>query len=473
MELISIYSAVLFILFFIIYYIINPKYRIIFLALLSCGFIASFGLILLIYILFYSLINYFIGLKIASSRFRKTLFRTGIILNLLQIVLLKYADFTLNPLFHLFDLDLDITRISDLIIPIGVSYFTIQGIGYLINIYMRWEKPETNILHFLLYICFFPKFLSGPVERSNHFLPQLKKPNRQDNNDIILGLRIALFGFFKKVIIANHLATFVNNVYATPELIEGRFVWLLFFIQPLYLYFDFSGYTDIAIGFAKVFGIDLMPNFNRPFLSENITTFWRRFHISLSSWFNDYIFKQASFRFRKLKSHAATIALFITWILFGIWHGAGWNFMVLGLVQAIAISYEYFTKKQRTNLFSKVPVILRAWTGRLFTYLFFGWSLTFFFSPNLSVTFELFHKLTNSSATPQNPVLLEPLLFGLFFAVIILVIEVLENDCMSFFKRLMTQWNEYRVFRIILYYAMTFLIISQMSGNMTFVYQMF
>ena len=128
-------------------------------------------------------------------------------------------------------------------------------------------------------------------------------------------------------------------------------LWILLLLVPIYLYFDFSGYTDIAIGFAKVFGIDLLPNFNRPFFSENMTSFWRRFHMSLSLWFNDYIFKQTSFRYRKWGIFASVFAVFITWMLFGIWHGAGWIFMLLGFLQAVAIYYEVFTRKIRFKFF--------------------------------------------------------------------------------------------------------------------------
>ena len=156
------------------------------------------------------------------------------------------------------------------------------------------------------------------------------------------------------------------------ETLGGLNCILVMLIQPLYLYFDFSGYTNLALGFAKMYGIDLQPNFNRPFLSVNMTNFWRRFHISLSSWFNDYVFKQTSFRLRKMKSYATVIALFITWVLFGIWHGAGWNFMLLGFLQAFAIYYEYQTKRRRAAIFSRLPEITRKWTGRFFTYCFYG-----------------------------------------------------------------------------------------------------
>ncbi len=329
--------------------------------LLSCGFIATFNIFLPFYLASYAFINYLVGRKLPTTKHKTALFRSGIILNLTQLVLLRYASFAVDPILELLGINIRASLLSEVIIPIGISYYTLQGIGYLINVKMGWEKPENSFLRFFLYLVFFPKFLSGPIERSNHFLPQLSINHKFNPSDISDGLRIALQGFFKKIIIANHLGTAVSQIYSCTGDYSGYQIVTLILIQPLYLYFDFSGYTDIAIGFSRALGINLTPNFNRPFLSENMTTFWRRFHISLSSWFNDYIFKQASFRLRKLKGNATIIAVFLTWILFGIWHGAGWNFMALGFLQALVIYYEFRTKKSRNALFSLLPGFTDSW----------------------------------------------------------------------------------------------------------------
>ena len=473
MDIISIYFIALSLLSVFVFYLIKNKYRIFFLTLLSCAFIASFSMNLLVYVIAYSLVNYFIGLKMPGSAYKKFLFRTGLILNLTQLIILKYADFTLSPLFSLVNADADfILQISKIIIPLGVSFFTLQGIGYLFNIKLGWEKPEKNLIRFILYIVFYPKFLSGPIERSNHFLPQLQV-SQNFNENITLGLRLVLSGLFRKVIIANHLAAFVNHGYTGVETVGGLNCILVILIQPLYLYFDFSGYTDLALGFAKMYGIDLLPNFNRPFLSENVTNFWRRFHISLSAWFNDYVFKQTSFRLRKMKSYATVIALFITWVLFGIWHGAGWNFMILGFLQAFAIYYEFKTKKWRNQIFSKLHDGARKWTGRFFTYCFYGFSLIFFFSPDIPTTLKFIANLKNAGMITLNSFLLEPLVFGLFFALIILIIEVIQEDKEGLFIKIQNFWTQNRLIRLLVYYSITFLIITQLSGESSFVYEMF
>jgi len=349
-----------------------------------------------------------------------------------------------------------------------------QGIGYLVNVKMGWEKPETRFPDFFLYIAFYPKFLSGPIERSNHFLPQLKVNKVFNEENVSAGLKIALWGFFKKAVIANQLATTVVSAYSGIDNAGGLNVLLVVLVQPLYLYFDFSGYTDIAIGFAKTLGINLLPNFNKPFLSENITTLWRRMHMSLSLWFNDYVFKQTSFRLRKWGKYAPVFAVFITFTLFGIWHGAGWTFMIMGFLQALAINYEFFTKKWRVRLFSKMPGSLRIWTGRIFTYLFFGFSHIFFFSPDIKTAFTAFSKLQYINVFSNVNFMPGPLIYGLFFAVIFLAFEVLQTDFEVLYRKLQNNyWLHYKPLRIAVYYAATILILSQLSGGSTFIYEMF
>ena len=213
MDITSLYFISLSVISIFIYYLLSSEYKVLFLTLLSCAFIATYSYILLIYVLAYSIINHYIGLKIPGSRFRKLLFITGILFNLTQLLLLKYVSFTINPVFELLNIDLDFTLISRIIIPVGVSFFTLQGIGYLINVNLGWEKPEKNFIHFLLYISFFPRFLSGPVDRSNHFLPQIKTNKTFDEKNISAGFRLILFGLFKKVVNAKQLALIVNGAY--------------------------------------------------------------------------------------------------------------------------------------------------------------------------------------------------------------------------------------------------------------------
>jgi len=446
MDIISIEFAGLTIGSALIYYLLNDRFKNIYLAILSCAFIAMFNLLLLPYVLAYAVFNYFIGLKLPVAKNKLLLYRLAIAINLGQLILLKYASFSIDPLFSLININFNLSVLSRIIVPIGISYFTLQGIGYVMNINKGWEQPEKNFPDFLLYIIFFPKFLSGPIERSNHFLPQVKEARPFNGNDITTGLRIALFGFFKKIAIADQIGPFVSNTFSDIPNVDGTTLIILMLVLPLYLYFDFSGYTDIAIGFARIFGIRLLPNFNRPFFSENMTTFWKRFHISLSSWFGDYVFRQIILKRRRWGVYASMYGVFITWTLFGIWHGAGWNFMLLGFLQALAINYEFFTRKWRYNFFKPWPVFLKSWFSRIITYMFYAVSLVFFFSPDLPVTLSFFSELGNLGGLDGFMLLRAIPLSALILIIIFLVYEFIQEDLPNIYERLMRFWWSERTY---------------------------
>lgn len=460
------------------YYLLNPRYRILFLILLSCGFIATYSYKLLAYIIVFTIINYIIGLGIPNVKRKKTLFTFGILLNISQLVLLKYVDFTIEPVLRLFNIESDLTSIARFIVPIGVSYFTLQGIGYLVNINFKWEKPEKKFHHFLLYMIFYPRFIAGPIDRSNLFLPQIKEHKNFDFENIKEGANLVLYGLFKKVVVANQLYLIVNGAYGSLNSPDNHNLLLVVLLQPLYLYFDFSGYTDIAIGFARAFGIKIPINFNRPFMAQNVSNFWKRFHASLSSWFNDFVFMRTMFRYRKYKKHATTIALFLTWILFGIWHGAGWNFMFLGLLQALAIYYEYSSKRWRNRMFSLLPKILRTWSGRFFTYMFYSISLVFFFAPDLKSAFLMFSTLPSSTILMPADLQLTNLLIIVLSILFVMVREVIEEDYQKLSNRIISVWQSNRriafAFRWLVYYGCIIMLMafSQTETN-EFVYFQF
>jgi len=460
-----------------VFYWLKSKFRVPLLIILSLGFIATYNYYLVFYIIGYALLNYQLGLMIPGSEYKIALFRTGVIINLLQLIILKYATFAIDPFFHLFDSNFLLSRISEIIIPIGVSFFTLQGIGYLVNIKMGWEKPETSFSGFLLYIIYFPKFLSGPIERSNHFLPQFRTSQKFNEKAVTEGFRLVLLGLFKKIAIANQLSPIIHNAYLNIDSADGVYLWVVVFLQPLYLYFDFSGYTDIAIGIARAFGINLLPNFNKPFLSENITTLWRRMHMSLSFWFNDYVFKQTSFKLRRWGKYASVTAVFITFTLFGIWHGAGWNFMILGFLQALAINFEYFTKKGRTKLFSLLPLRSRAWAGRFFTYLFFSVSHIFFFAPDFETALNCFGKLSVLNFPSDMTFLSSTSILVYIFILVFMLIEILDNDYQKVFTKIKLVWADnrlrFRLARWTFYYLAVFLILIFRTGNQQFIYFQF
>lgn len=473
MDVISLQFAGLAVLSILLFYLLNTKYRIAYLLILSVLFVFSYSQILTLYILLYASVNFVCGIIIQNSKQKKFFFKLGVIINLTQLIILKYASFAIDPIVSIIGFNYEVSKLSSIIVPLGISYFTLQGIGYLINIKMGWEKPESKFLNFLLYIFFYPKFLSGPIERSNHFLPQLRVADSFDAGTVSEGLKIALLGFFKKVVIANQLGIMVNETYSGMGTINGLNLWMVVLIQPLYLYFDFSGYTDIAIGIAKTYGINLLPNFNRPFLSENMTTFWKRFHMSLSSWFNDYVFRQLSFKYRKWGKYASVFSVFVTFTLFGIWHGAGWSFMVLGFLQAVAINYEFFTKRQRIKIGSMIPSFWRVLFSRLFTYFFYGVSLIFFFAKDLDSAFLFITKMVNFIPGPGVVTLPHLTSFALSVAILFLIIDYLKEDYDEISNLITNFFNNSKIIRILLYYVMVMLIITFMGTELTFIYQVF
>lgn len=485
MDIVTFKFALLAIISVFVFYLLNPKLRITYLVILSCGFIVTYSYILLLYILLYSFLNYYLGIRIHESKYKRQLFKIGVFLNLIQLFVLNYSSFAIDPFFQLFNNNIHLSKLSSIIIPIGISYFTLQGIGYLINVKMGWERPERNFINFLLYIAFFPKFLSGPIERSNHFLPQLTSLSSFNQQYVTEGLQLVLLGLLKKNVIANQLSLIVNPVYNNVDSWGGAILILVILIQPLYLYFDFSGYTDIARGIAKTYGITLLPNFDRPFFSENVTTFWKCFHMSLAFWFNDYVFKQLSFKLRRWKTNASVFAVFITWILFGIWHGAGWNFIILGMFQALAINFEFFTKRKRQLIFSKISVSIRKWIGRLITYLFYGVSLVFFFSPDLKTALLYFNSmqfmntsLPNTRTTIFNNYMdIIPFYTSFGILIILLIMEMRSCDMKNSHEKMVSLWNsnkiKFQFLRFIIYYLAILIIFYFGENQAEFIYFQF
>jgi alginate O-acetyltransferase complex protein AlgI len=238
-------------------------------------------------------------------------------------------------------------RVSDFVIPVGISFYTFQSLSYVIDIY-RGKKPAESFLHFFSYLVFFPQLVAGPIERGEKFLPQLLTLSRQPPN-YFSALLLVVWGYFKKLFVADHLATFVNSAYAKPPDAIGGSMWLLigfaFFVQ---LYCDLSAYSDIARGIARGLGFELTINFRSPFFAIGIRDYWHRFHISISEWFRDYLFRPlseaASHWPTQLKPLWLCFALTITMVASGLWHGLALTFVVCGIYGAIGLIVEHITK---------------------------------------------------------------------------------------------------------------------------------
>lgn len=261
-----------------------------------------------------------------------------------------------------------------MVLPIGLSFHTFQAMSYTLEVYRGNQKAERHFGIYALYVMFFPQLVAGPIERPQNILYQFHEKKFFLYENVILGLRIIAFGFFKKLVIADRVGMYVNEVYSDPNNSPPIAVFSAVMLFAVQIYTDFSGYSDIARGTAKVLGYDLLINFNYPFRSLSITEFWRRWHISLSTWFNDYLFTPLLISFRNLKKVGIALALLITFFLSGLWHGAGWTFIIYGLMHGVVMVIEFLTKKFRKNTILTLPKWILEPVSIVFVWLFVAFS---------------------------------------------------------------------------------------------------
>jgi alginate O-acetyltransferase complex protein AlgI len=476
----SLIFLVFFCITFLSYYYIPQKYRWIQLLLASAFFIGYASIGFLAYSIGFALFNFYIGKAIAQQitpKAKKNYYRIGLWINILQICFFKYTNFIIENINAAFSFHEHTCKIPyiDIIVPLGISFYTFQTIGYLINIYKGIEKPEKHVGIFVLSVLFFAKFVSGPVERTKTFLPQFHLEVTFNYTRIIQGLQQALWGLFKKVVVADGFAKLITNTYNDTSSYSGSILWFVIVLQVVYLYCDFSGYTDIALGISKTLGFNLTPNFDRPFFATNVSTFWRRWHMSLSNWCNDYIFKQTMFNRRKWGNWAAVYAAFLTFFVVGIWHGARWTFVILGLLQATAISYEFFFKRQRLQWGQKIPLWINNFSSRILTYIFFCFSIVFFFAPDFHSAKTLYSHLFipgNFSADLHKlGVAKDELFISLLFLLSILWIDWYHERGKHLSPWFYSQrkWIRYTIY----YLIVMAIILSSFSKANNFVYQQF
>lgn len=327
-----------FILFYLIllvlFYTIQPRKRWILILLGSMIFFMYFKVFYLLLILFTILVSYYTSrFIITHPKSKKAVLIAGIIIHLFLLCYYKYFSFMLlisKDFFNFSSSRLDLIS-SEIILPIGISFFTFQAIGYEIDVFRDEKNYEKNIAKLSLFILFFPQLVAGPIERASNVLPQLKKnlKNRFNYSLILEGFDQILLGFFKKIVVADTLSVYINNTYqntnSTPS--ESLVAIILFSFQ---IYCDFSGYSDIAIGAALILGFKIPRNFNKPYFATSPSDFWNRWHISLSSWLRDYLYIPLGGN--KKSHHRTYFNLFAVMFLGGLWHGASWNFVIWGIL---------------------------------------------------------------------------------------------------------------------------------------------
>ncbi len=312
------------------------------------------------------LVTYACGLQLGPGHAgRRRLLFLGIAFNLGTLIVFKYSNFFLASLevgFRRFGVELDTPQLS-LILPVGLSFYTFSAVSYLVDVYRGTMPAERHLGRFAVYLAFFPKILAGPIDRALTFLPQLRTGYRFHEQNITAGLQLVLWGLFKKFVIADRLAAFVDATYQSTAYAPTASLVIAFYFYAFQIYCDFSGYTDMARGVAKLLGIDLMENFRRAYLSRSAGEFWsRRWHISLCTWFRDYLYiPMGGKRVSRPHHYFNLVAVFA---LSGLWHGANWTFIVWGLLNALYVCVGTATGSWWTALGGRLPGVARctAWT---------------------------------------------------------------------------------------------------------------
>ncbi len=297
--------------------------------------------------------TYFSGLslcKFPQKRQQKIILFLSVLFNLGLLAGFKYINFFLNSLNFLLSFDDPGYSLPyvNIFFPVGVSFYTFQSVSYIADVYRGKVKPESHFGYFALYLAFFPKLISGPIERAAGLLPQLKNKNRVNFSNVYSGLSLFIWGLFKKLVIADRLGMYVDMVFSNPEAFYGKTIIVAGWMFSLQIYCDFSAYMDMAIGCGRLFGIELSRNFNFPYMAMSIGDFWRRWHITLTSWFRDYVYIPLGGN--QVSVQRWVINIMIVFLASGLWHGAAWTFVWWGALHGFFYLIGKFTAAARERL---------------------------------------------------------------------------------------------------------------------------
>jgi D-alanyl-lipoteichoic acid acyltransferase DltB (MBOAT superfamily) len=399
-------------------------------------------------LIFSTYLDYFTGIKIheATNKRNKLLclwLSIGINLGFLSVF--KYYNFFADSFvvgLSLLGLKANLGSIN-LILPVGISFYTFHGLSYLIDIYKNRINPERNFIDYSVFVSFFPLLVAGPIERATHLLPQILNKREFVYSKAVDGLRQILWGLFKKIVIADNCADYANTIFNNYNDYSGSTLVLGAFFFTFQIYCDFSGYSDIAIGTGRLFGIDLLRNFAFPYFSRDISEFWKRWHISLSSWFRDYVYlpiaysvsrniKSDRFYFIKTDFVIYGVGIAITWLLTGLWHGANYTFIIWGIIHgALLIIYRITIKLKKTFLKSlklsnnnKILILIET----LMTFIIVMFSWIFFRAKNVPIAIKYIQGIFSSSLFSIPSILSVRMLIIIGVVVLFTCIEWLQRD---------------------------------------------
>lgn len=378
-----------------------------------------------------TIVDFYLGKNIyicEDKKNRKFLLFLSIVVNLGILAFFKYFNFFLESTVSVFlavglEPHIAFLRVA---LPVGISFYTFKSLTYTIDIYKGKISSTNNFIDYALFVSFFPEILAGPIDRAANLLPQISSPREINRRKVLAGLNLILLGYFKKVAIADTLAPLVGQIFDTPGEMSSGQLWAGLYAYAFQIYGDFSGYTDIARGIALILGFDTMVNFDAPYLSRNITEFWRRWHISLSTWFRDYLYiPLGGNRHGSFRTYAN---LWITMLLCGLWHGAAWTFVLWGALHGIGLMAHRIALKNGKPDFSW-PTTLSGWVINVFKiflsfhFVAFAWVL--FRAPSLEIAIQYYQGLLSFETSTGFS-------FGVLFAgSLLFVLDVAQTWCKS------------------------------------------
>lgn len=474
----SVSFAIFFIFVFFFYWFVfnkSLKWQNIFLAVCSYFFYGCWDWRFMFLLGFSTFLDYFSGLQIAESKtsFKKKFWLIlSVGINLAFLGFFKYYNFFVESFAQLL-LSAGFTphmTTLNIILPVGISFYTFHGLSYVFDIYFGKIKPTRNWIDYSLFVSFFPLLVAGPIERATHLLPQVEKTRVFNYSKAVDGLRQILWGLFKKIVVADNCAELVNTIFNNHENYSGSTLVLGAMLFAIQIYGDFSGYSDIALGTARLLGFELLQNFRFPYFSRDIAEFWRRWHISLSSWFRDYLYFPLG---GSRGSMAKTIRnTFVIFLVSGFWHGANWTFLAWGGLNALFIMPSIVFKTNRKNLDTvaegRMLPSVRESFQLITTFCLASLAWVFFRAESITDAFFYIKRIFSESLFQRPDVISGKVLL---IVVVFMVIEWLGRQNRYALEKLTLKWNRYLSWSF--YYLLILAILCLTGSEQQFIYFQF
>lgn len=454
-----------FIVFFLVVYLAylkvkGTRFQLPLLLAASYFFYGWWNPLYLLLIVYSTALDFFVVRRMDGSKYRKLWLVVSIANNLFLLGFFKYGQFfadNLNLLFNATGVPLNVPM-ADVLLPVGISFYTFQSMSYTIDFYRGQIPRERSFIRFAAFVSLFPQLVAGPIERAKTLLPQLTHEARINWRNISDGLTLFMIGFFKKVALADSLALYVDPVYAYPQAHDGFTLLLATFIFGWQIYFDFSGYTDMARGIARMMGFNLMLNFNRPYLATSLGDFWGRWHISLSSWFKDYLYIPLGGN--RISTVNTYMNMFLVMVVSGLWHGAAWTFVIWGALHAIGRMVTRGLEQTRFYR-DQIPTIVK----QLLVFAFVTFTWIFFRAENLTDAWFIVGQIFSPSlfVVTEIPILPLCFCFGIW------LYQYIDESRLQ--TALQKSWARVTVASLLITYILVFLLVR--TEDQAFIYFQF